>query len=243
MKIKTIIACVSAVVVVIVVVTAALWASHVPDDMLCQQVEMVLCDSVEHQFVSEEELLRTIRNQGLMPTGHKMKDVSCHEIETALLQHDMVRTAECYKLSNGTLRVRATQRVPMLYVQTAEGKYYVDTDRRVMPVRATIEVEVPVFKGAISQRAATEEYYDFVQWLHTNRYWQKRITHIHVHNPKYIVLSQREVEGNIVLGELTGYEEKLARLRKLYVNGFDEIGYKPYKEYDLRFDGQVVARK
>ena len=128
-------------------------------------------------------------------------------------------------------------------MQTADGNYYVDTDRRVMPVRSTIHVQVPVFKGAVSQRAATEEYYDFVQWLNSDRYWQERITQIHVRNPKHIVLTQREVEGTIVLGELKDYQEKMARLRKLYVKGFDEIGYTPYKEYDLRFAGQVVGRK
>ena len=243
MKIKTIIACVSAVLVAVAVVTAALWVSHIPDDTVCQQVEIVLCDSAEYQFVSENELLRVLKSQGLLPVGRKMDEVSCHEIETAISQHDMVRTAECYELSDGTLRVRATQRVPLLCVQTAEGKYFVDMDRRVMPARPSIQMSVPIIKGVVGQRAATQEYYDFVQWLNSDRYWRDRITHIHVRNPKYVVLAQREVQGNIVLGELTDYQNKMDRLRKLYVKGFDEIGYQPYKEYDVRFEGQVVGRK
>jgi len=33
------------------------------------------------------------------------------------------------------------------------------------------------------------------------------------------------------------------RLQKLYTKGFDKIGYTDYREYDLRFDGQVVGRR
>jgi hypothetical protein len=46
-----------------------------------------------------------------------------------------------------------------------------------------------------------------------------------------------------VLGALDGYADKLARLRKLYTHGLDEIEHPDYREYDLRFEGQVVGRK
>lgn len=218
------------------------WASKQPTDAVCQRLEILLCDSAQHQFVSVDELQRTLQRRALLPMGKRWDEVSCQEIEQCLLQHDMIRTAECYKTSTGDVCVRLTQRVPMLYVTTAEGSYYVDTDRRVMPVRSSIEVSVPIFKGNVSQRAATEEYFDFVCWLQDDSYWSQRITQVHVRNPKQHVLKQRHVEGDILLGDLQGYEQKMERLRKLYVKGFDKIGYKSYKEYDLRYQGQVVGR-
>ena len=57
------------------------------------------------------------------------------------------------------------------------------------------------------------------------------------------MLHQREVAGNILLGNMADYEQKMNRLRKLYVDGFDEIGYTAYREFDLRYEGQVVGRK
>ena len=218
------------------------WASKQPTDAVCQRLEILLCDSAQHQFVSVDELQRTLQRRALLPVGKRWDEVSCQEIEQCLLQHDMIRTAECYKTSTGDVCVRLTQRVPMLYVTTAEGSYYVDTDRRVMPVRSSIEVSVPIFKGNVSQRAATEEYFDFVCWLQNDSYWNQRITQVHVRSPKQHVLKQRHVEGDILLGDLQGYEQKMERLRKLYVKGFDKIGYKSYKEYDLRYQGQVVGR-
>ena len=243
MKIKTIFTGVIAFLVLAAMLSATLWASRVPDDTVCQQVKILLCDSTEHQFVTENELLHTLKHNSLLPLGKKMEDISCHAIEQALLQHDMIRTAECCKMYDGTIRVELTQRVPMLLVQTPDANYYVDTDRKVMPARSSVNVHVPTFRGAVSERSATEEYWDFAAWLHHDRYWKNRITTIHVKTPKNIVLHQCEVAGNILLGEMKDYEQKMNRLRKLYVQGFDKIGYTDYKEYDLRFSGQVVGRK
>lgn len=218
------------------------WASGQPVDAICNGLEIQICDSASHQYVGAKELQRSLQRSGLSPVGKNISEVSCQVIEEHLLQHDMVRTAECYKLSTGALRIKVTQRVPVMQVRTAEGGFYVDTDRKIMPLRSTIDVDVPIFKGAITKKAATEEYYDFVEWLKNDHYWQNRITHVHVHNPKHIVLSQTEVEGQIILGALEGYEHKMERLHKLYVKGLDKIGYKPYKEYDLRYTGQVIGR-
>ena len=243
MKIKTIIAGVIALVVIAAMLAIAMWASHKPIETPCAWLKVELTDSLQRRFVTINELRQLLHREGLSPVGKHMQQVCCQDIEDCLLRHDMIRTAECYKSAQGGVCVRLTQRVPALYVRTNEGDYYVDTDRKIMPVRQSIEVNVPVFKGAVGKRAASEEYYDFAQWLVRNRYWNTRIKHVHVHSPKYLVLAQRDAMGDIILGELDGYEDKMQRLQKLYTKGFDKIGYDNYREYDLRFDGQVVGRK
>lgn len=242
MKIKNVLLSVFAVILVFGTLVVGAWASKQPSKRTCKYLEIQLMDSLERQFVSVEEMGNLVRNCGLNPVGKTMAEVSCHAIEQCLERHDMIRSAQCYKLPHGGIRIRLKQRVPMFLVVSHDGSFYVDTDRKVMPIRSTIDVEVPVVKGAISKRAAVEEYYDFTAWLTNNDYWRTRIEHVHVHNPKHLVLSQNDMAATIVLGELRGYKQKLNKLQKLYTKGFDQIGYKPYKEYDLRFEGQVVGR-
>lgn len=242
MKIKTIIAGVSAIVVVGAMLTIALWASHQPKTEPCAWLKVVIADSVARRYVNPNELSELVFHAGLSPVGKPMDDIVCHKIEECVRKHDMIRTAECYKSPRGGVYIRVTQRVPIMYVATKNRKYYVDTDRSIMPVHPSIQVDVPVFKGAIGERAATEEYADFALWLDHHDYWQSRIAHIQVHNPKHVVLHQTDGMGTILLGELTDYTTKMSKLHKLYTKGFDKIGYKPYREYDLRFDGQVVGR-
>ena len=243
MKIKTIIALVSAVVVVSAMFVAALWASHRPDPSPCAWFRVEITDSLDRRFVESDELHRLIAREGLLPEGQPMDEISCQAIEDCLLKHDMVRTAECFKTYQGGVRVRVTQRVPALYVMSSEGAYYVDKDRQIMPVRRTIEVDVPTFKGAVGKRAATEEYFDFAKWISSDRYWHSRIQHVQVVHPKHLVLHQEDGMSKIILGDLSQYEQKLDKLQKVYTKEADYMNDKNYREFDLRYKGQVIGRK
>lgn len=224
------------------VLAGGIWCSRQADMSLCTQVDIVVEDSVSRQYVDAMELEGYLKARGCYALSKAMCEVDCHMIEQALLKHEMIRTASCYKTPFGAVRIRVTQRVPVLCVKTAEGNYLVDADRRVMPYRSGMKLDVPVFTGAISKCAATEEYYDFVLWLQDNSYWGERIRDVYVRNPKMVVLSQKDYSAKIVLGKLDGYEDKLARLRSLYKKGFDVLGYPECRELDLRYAGQVVRR-
>lgn len=225
------------------VVVGGAWCSAQNDDSPCQVVDIVVNDSLQRQFVDTDALELFLQRNGYFPAGKRMSEVDCHAMEQCLLKHDMVRTASCYKSPFQTVYIRVTQRIPMLSVVSDNGCYYVDTDRRVMPAREKIQVEVPVFKGNVSSRAAVEEYFDFVEWLNDNHYWRALIKEVQVKNPKHLVLNQNGHSAKIILGPLDNYENKLNKLKKLYTKGLDQIGYPDYREYDLRFDGQVVGRK
>ena len=225
------------------VLVGSVWSSAQKDDSPCTAVQIVVRDSMERQFVQVDELEGYLKRYRLYPQGLLMNQIDCQAIEQCLQAHDMVRNAECYKSPLGVVRVEVTQRVPVLCVMTAEGCYYVDSDREVMPARKSVDVDLPVFRGAVSERAAKEEYYDFVEWLQGNHYWRELISDVYVQHPRYLLLTQRGQKAKIVLGALDGYADKLARLRKLYTHGLDEIEHPDYREYDLRFEGQVVGRK
>ena len=243
MKIKTIISIVSAVLLVATLSVVACWAAQRPTQLPCAWLRVEVTDSLDRRFVESDELRRMLQREGLVPKGLSMEEISCQAIEDCLMKHDMVRTAECFKLVNGGVCVRVTQRVPALYVMSNEGAYYVDTDREIMPVCKTIDVDVLRFKGAVGKRAATEEYFDFALWLTKNRYWKSRIQDVQVVNPKHLVLHQKDDRGKIILGDLSQYEHKLDKLQKLYTKGLEYIDYQNYREYDLRYQGQVIGRK
>ena len=227
----------------VAVVWGGAWCSAQRDSSPCTEVHIVVRDSMERQWVDANELENYLQRHHVYPLGLMMEQIDCHAIEQCLLGHEMVRKVECFKSPFGHVHVEVTQRIPVLSVVANDGCYYVDSDRRIMPIRRQMNVDVPVFRGAVSQRAAAEEYFDFVVWLSDSRYWKSRIHDIHVLNPKSLILKQEGIDAKIILGSLDGYVEKLSKLQKLYTKGFDKIGYPECKEYDLRFEGQVVSRK
>jgi cell division protein FtsQ len=227
----------------VAVVVCGAYCFAQPDSSVCEEVCIVVKDSADQQFVDAHELETYLKNKSCYSHGKCMSDVDCHRIEECLLGHEMLRTVQCYKSPFGKVCISVKQRIPVLSVVSLDGCYYVDSDRQIMPIRGEMKTDIPLFKGSVSKRAAQEEYFDFAIWLTDDDYWNERILAIQVVNPKYLVLTQQDQVGKIVLGEIDNYQSKLMKLRKLYTKGFDQIGYPECKEYDLRFAGQVICRR
>lgn len=211
------------------------------EEPTCKHLQIEISDKKERRFVNEEELRGFILRSGLNPENNPLSEKRCQQIEEQALQHPMVRTATCFATPGGDVRLQVTQRIPRLRVLGSEN-YFVDTDRRIMQVRTTTASDVPILTGRVSQRMAQEELFDFVEWLEDDAFWSAQVAQINILGPNQIELIPRVGSGVILLGSLQEYEKKLKKLKLLYQEGFAKIGWKEYKEIDLRFKGQIVCR-
>ena len=159
----------------------------------------------------------------------------------------MVRTAECYLTPRNEMRIRLTQRVPLVRVQASAETYLIDTDRRVMQARALVKDSELVVTGNIGPQMAATQMADFAEWMEDNAYWRKRIHHLHVQSPQRVLLYLKDANGKVqeqrvLLGPMRGYEAKLAKLRTFLENSAEATQDKHYYELDVRFKGQVIGR-
>ena len=211
---------------------------------VCTGVEFLVVDSAERQYVDTYELTRLLQQQDLFPVGLPLNRVSLQAIENAVAAHPMVRHCECYATTQGEIRIRLAQRIPLLRVATAAEVYYIDTDHRRMPVRESVKANVLIVSGMVGEQAARTTYADFAEWLQDNTYWRQRIRQMVVQTPQQIVLLQQgEHTERILLGQMEDYERKLNKLRIYYEGTAHAVDLPTYKELDLRFRGQVVARQ
>lgn len=213
-----------------------------PKSDVCRSIEYIIEDCSERLYLTEQELQQVLREENIEPVDRSVDQVSLHRIEKAITRHPMVRTAECYITPRNEVKVRLTQRVPLLRVQTPGDTYFVDTDRKVMPVRAAVRDSVLVVTGAVGVQSATHQLADFALWLQHTPYWQKRIHHVYVHSPQMIYLYLNGEHPRIVLGAIRDYERKLTKLQTFLENSPEEVKQKTYTELDVRFRGQVIGR-
>ena len=225
-----------------VVVLAGIVASRRVVDPACTKITIAIKDSTERQYVSVQELQNVLRQAGLWQIGLPLSKISCHDIEQCLKAHPMIREAECHERSTGEVKVYVRQRVPLMRVEGDEY-YFVDMDRKMMPIRASVNTPMVVVSGRIGKQQAMGEMFDFVYELRRDRYWREKIHVVRVITPKMIELVDTEHNYVIVLGELTNAEERLDGLKKLYEKGFEKVGWPAYKQIDLRFANQIVGRK
>ena len=218
-----------------------------PAEQECRSLRYMIEDREERLYLTEIELTQLLRAKDLYPVNRVVAPTTLHQIEKTIAQHPMVRTAQCYITPRGEMKIRITQRLPLLRVQTPIEVYFIDTDRRVMAYRESVRDKVPVVTGNVGVTQASNSLADFALWLQKNDYWRPRIHHLQVQNPQmvYLYLSdQHSVISvqRVVLGSMRGYEAKLNKLRVFLEDGKEALKDKQYMEIDLRFRGQIVGR-
>ena len=224
---------------------AAVWSGvrMTPTDTPCASLRYDIRDRAERMYLTEAELSRLLQSENLYPVGRCLDRGMLHRIERTIEAHPMVRTAECYLTPRNEMRIRITQRVPLLRVQTPGDTYFIDRDRRVMPVRVAVTDSVLIARGAVGVQNASKQLADFAEWLEQEPYWQKRIAYIYVQSPQMIYLYLHgAVAPRVLLGTMRGFERKLNKLRTFMDKGADAIQDKHYNELDLRYKGQVIGR-
>jgi len=239
---KHIIASVCALLIIAYMVFGLWMSCHTVPDAVCKHLNVRILDEQNRQYVSSNEIAQLITNNGANPVGKTGSHIALQPMENMVRQHSMVRTAECYKSEGGDVCVLLTQRVPLVRVVTSAESYFVDTDRKIMPVRESVKTPVLVATGNLSRRMAANEVSDFAQWLQHDRFWRKYIGRVHVINPKMVHLRQSNGRAEIILGDWNGYENKLNKLRRWY-EADTLIHQEQYQQVDLRFHGQVVGIK
>lgn len=218
-----------------------------PSERTCTSLKYFIEDKSERLYITEGELTQLLRTSGIYPVGRPLTPTTLHRIETTIAHHPMVRKADCYVTPRGEVRIRLTQRVPLLRVQTPLDIYFIDTDRRVMEVRTSVRDKVLVVTGNVGVQMASGVLVDFAEWLRKNEYWRLRVHHMQVQNPQMVFLYLKNEQGEmrnerVVLGPIKGYETKLEKLRTFLENGEEATRDKHYTELDLRFKGQVIGR-
>ena len=226
-------------------IAAIMWGYQSrPTDVPCTALEYIISDSEERLYLSETELTALLQQEDIYPVGRKLNIVSLQRIENAIKRHPMVRTAECYLTPRQVVRIKLTQRVPILHVLTALENYFIDSDRKVMPARNAIRDKVLIVTGTVGVQTAAGIMTDFAIWLDDEDYWQERIHHVELKSPQMVYVYYRD-KGKIdkaVLGSMRHYDRKLRKFRTFLQNRPPEIQEKNYTEYDLRFRGQVIGR-
>ncbi|MBQ8099977.1 MAG: hypothetical protein IJ169_01650 [Paludibacteraceae bacterium] len=224
------------------IVYTAVFLPDSKEEQICRRLQVIVCDSTERRFFTEQELLHRLSEAGVRPEGAAYRDISTQAIEDAAMQLHVLRDAQCYKLGDGTICLSVHQREPRLRV-IGEENYYVDSDRRIMRATFQTACHVPVLTGRVTHEAATGELYDFVMWIDDQPFWNAQIEQINVTAGHELELIPRVGGHTILLGEIDGYQEKLSKLETFYEEGFAKMGWTPYREIDLRYRGQIVGRK
>lgn len=211
-------------------------------EKICDGVVINIFDSKNKFLITEKEITQFLDEKKMIPTGKFYRKIKTKKIEDALEKHPMVRNAECYKTPDGKLNIEIKQRTPIIQILTDEN-YYLDDLRKTIPVSSSYAAYVTVASGNISKSLAKGKLYDFGYYIQKDSFWNNQIEQIYINDSNKVFLIPRVGNHTIILGNFDRYEEKLEKLKKLYLYALNKTGWNKYKTIDLQFKDQVVCSK
>lgn len=224
------------------VLWAMLFVRSSRGDLTCAHFDVVVTDSTESSFVNRAAIKSYIARCGEDPTGRKMSEVNTDTIERLLGDYAMIRDAQCYKTNGDRVKLVIRQRKPKFRF-VGSTNYYVDTERKIMPVSTSHSAYVPVVTGLNDHKLAQTVIYDFVDYVSDDEFWNAQIEQIVVNADTTITIVPRVGNHTILLGKPERYEQKLDKMMQLYQKGFAIMGWPDYKTIDLSIKNQIICKK
>lgn len=215
-----------------------------PADLVCQDIDLVIKDSVNAGFITKKEVSSILTNKQVNPVGKKVDDIDLKVLEEILGKHPLIDQVECYKTPSGKLFVEVTQRVPILRVMGRNGEnYFIDNKGAIMPPDAKCVAHLPIVTGNVEKSFALTDLYQFALFLQKNKFWNAQIEQINVLKGREVELVPRVGNHIVFLGKMDNYENKLSRLKEFYRKGLNKVGWNKYKRISVEFDNQVICTK
>ena len=209
---------------------------------VCHDVKIILVDSSNVQLITQKDIALILEENDLNPIGKTFRHIHTESIEKILRKNPMIKVAECYKTPTGTITIKILQRSPKFRV-VGFSSYYMDVDRKPMPVSDNYAAYVPVVSGRVTVTMCKGKMFDFVTYIVDHPFWNAQIEQIYVRDDLKIELVPRVGDAIILLGSLDNFESKLDKLKKIYLGGFNVMGWNKYKVIDLQYKDQVVCSK
>jgi cell division protein FtsQ len=213
------------------------------NDNECSKLKVTVVKNSDIIYLNESQIETYLKKVNLYPIGKKLSEINIDVIEKALSDNKLIKTSESYKAIDGTVKIKIYQRTPVLRIISEKDNYYVDDERKKMPIPPDFTAYVPVATGAITEKYAQTQLYDFALFLQKNDFWNAQIEQIYIAPNQDVELIPRVGDHRILLGKIENYKENLDKLKLFYSKGLNKTGWNRYSLINLKYKNQIVCTK
>lgn len=210
---------------------------------VCNEVRINVEASDPAGFLSEDDVRTLLVNNRILPIGQPMDDISVRQIEEKLQANALIEEVHCYKTQAGNVCINVKQLVPMVRVMAQNGdNYFVDNHGNTMhPGNYTCDAIVAT--GAVTRSYASRKLAPLVRSILSDSFWKKQVVQLNVLADGSVELVPRVGDHIVYLGQPTGVERKLDRVRKFYRYGLSQAGWNKYGRISVEFDNQIICKR
>ncbi|MCU0433904.1 MAG: hypothetical protein MUC87_10660 [Bacteroidia bacterium] len=222
--------------------------------------------AADQLFITNDDVQRLLRENGDVPVGKPVSEISIPALEKWLNSLPAVQSAEAFMGVDCEVNIVIQQRRPIARVITkAHESYYIDDQGTVMPWMAEYTAAVTPVTGnitetygrlfernlkAISADSAlrspilADDIWHLCRVIDNDTLLRSQIAQIYIREDRNFELVPRVGSHRIVLGNIARLDEKFAKLRVFYTEGLRHTGaWDKYSVIDLQYEHQIVCTK
>ncbi len=173
-------------------------------------------------------------------TSIRKEKVVLKEVESRLLENEMIRNADVFISLNGTLGAKITQRKPLGRV-AASPDYYIDDEGKKMPLSSVYTARVPLITGVA--KSNFNELTPLLIAINQDPFMKSSIVGLELQQNGEIVLRLRKHDFKVLFGKPKAIANKFQNFKAFYKKTKQDNKLSSYKLVNLQFGDQVVATK
>lgn len=212
------------------------------DNKICNEARIRFTNT-DNPMLSNQMILEYLSGNEINFIGVKASTIDLSKMESVLRKNPFVENADCYLDYSGDLRIDVDQREAILRVHPiGKTPYYIDENGHAFPLSDLYTPYVKVATGYITEDL-NKKLYTFTSYVNQSGFWKPFVEQIFVRPNGDIVFTTQIGGHEVILGDTTRMEQKLAKLKKFYQRASSNMGWEEYREINLKFKDQVICRK
>lgn len=206
----------------------------------CQGVLINVNDN-DLEIISRDEVMDILKQEGLDPSGKKIDEFYCYDIEKFIDNISLIDKCQVYKSIKGYTVIDIDCRIPIIKVYDKDNKtYHIDKNGNIVH-GIHKALYLPIASGYINDSIASNELMSIARFINDDEFWNSQIEQIYFDNNRQITLIPRVGSHIIEFGKAENIEEKLEKLHTFYLNGMNKVGWNKYSKLNIEFSNKVIC--
>lgn len=224
-------------------VTGILWAKDKSRGEKCTGIEVQVINADSTSFVTPQGVLNDLKGQGIKLVGKRMGDINASEIEEALRLSPYLENADIVKCQDGKVLIRVSQLVPVFRVFDGGSSYYVNRAGKHMSATNYYHSDVPVVQGHFTRKFPPTHLLPLIDYVENDSLLHSLVTMYIVRDTNNIILVPA-ISGHVInVGNVSGLENKFAKLKLFYREVMPQRGWNTFDTISVKWNHQVVATR
>ena len=249
---------------IVYLVVAFSFAASKSDELVCSNINVIITDSLENNFVSEDDVVALMKRNEMEIMGYHLNSINTNVLEGVLNEKTVIRHAEVFKTVDGSINVKIKQRRPIVRVYNRYGhSFYIDQLGSTMPLSRKFTSHVLIVSGHIDQKIdglkdvslncsklidkqsenILFDIFQIANFIQKSPFWEAQIEQVYVNSNGGFELIPRVGAHVIEFGDASELEYKFKKLKALYEKGFPLKGWNNYNRINLKYSNQVICTK